>query len=85
MSHTYLRKLLSITNKKNYFVVGLIDSNYNNNVKKLSKEEKRSKELRKFKQKIDLNNKEKILENVNIKLLKQKKLIIKSSPLNLKE
>ncbi len=69
----YLKNLLNITDKKNYFVIGLIDSNYNHHIKKLSKEEKRNKELRKFKQKLDFNNREKILENVNIKLVGQKK------------
>lgn len=64
----YLKELLSVTDPKNYYVVGLIDSNYNQHFKKLSKEEKRRKDIRKFKTRLDLIDRDKVDENVNIRL-----------------
>jgi len=70
----YLKELLSVTDPKNYYVVGLIDSNYNQHLKKLSKEEKRRKDIRKFKTRLDLIDRDKVDDNVNIRLLDGQKI-----------
>jgi hypothetical protein len=74
----YLKELLANTNPKNYFVIGLIDSNHDNQIKKLKKEDKRRKDVKKFKKRLDVFDRDKIDENVNIKLSDGKKLIKKT-------
>jgi len=71
---TCLKELLSFTDPKNYYVVGLIDSNYNQHLKKLSKDDKRRKDVKKFKTRLDLIDRDKIIENVNIRLTDGKKI-----------
>lgn len=73
----FLNELLINTGPKNYFVRGLIDSNFNQHLKKLTKEEKRRKEVRKFKQKLEFIDREKVENSVNIKLSDGKKIIKK--------
>ena len=70
----YLKELLVNTDTKNYFVTGLIDSNYKQHLKTLPKDEKRRKDIRKFKQRLDLIDREKVEDNVNIRLLDGKKI-----------
>jgi hypothetical protein len=71
---SYLKELISVTDPKNYFVVGLIDSNYNQHLKKLSKEDKRRKDIRKFKNRLELIDRNKVDENVNIRLIDGEKI-----------
>lgn len=75
----YLKELLANTDTKNYFVTGLIDSNYKQHLKTLPKDEKRRKDIRKFKQRLDLIDREKVEDNVNIRLLDGKKIPKKPS------
>lgn len=70
----YLKELLANADTKNYFVTGLIDSNYKQHLKTLPKDEKRRKDIRKFKQRLDLIDREKVEDNVNIRLLDGKKI-----------
>lgn len=70
----YLKELLANTDPKNYFVIGLIDSNYKQHLKKLPKDAKRRKDIRKFKQRLDLLDRAKIEDNVNIRLSDGKKI-----------
>lgn len=70
----YLKELLANTDTKNYFVKGLIDSNYKQHLNTLSKDEKRRKDIRKFKQRLDLMDRAKIEDNVNIRLLDGKRI-----------
>ena len=70
----YLKELLVNTDTKNYFVTGLIDSNYKQHLKTLPNDEKRRKDIRKFKQRLDLIDREKVEDNVNIRLLDGKKI-----------
>lgn len=69
-----LKELLDVTDPKNYFVIGLIDSNVNQHLKTLPKEAKRRKDLRKFMSRLNLINRDKVEENVNIRLLDGKKI-----------
>jgi energy-coupling factor transporter ATP-binding protein EcfA2 len=73
----YLKELITITDSKNYFVIGLIDSNFNQHYKRLSKENKRRKEVKKFGQRLELIDRKKINDNVNIRLIDGKKIIQK--------
>jgi hypothetical protein len=73
----YLKELISITDSKNYFVIGLIDSNFNQHYKRLSKENKRRKEVKKFGQRLQLIDRKKVNDNVNIRLIDGKKVIQK--------
>lgn len=70
----YLKELLANADTKNYFVTGLIDSNYKQHLKTLSKDEKRRKDIRKFKKRLDLIDRAKVEDNVNIRLLDGKKI-----------
>ena len=70
----YLKELLANTDIKNHFVIGLIDSNFNQHFKKLPKDEKRRKAIRKFKQRLELIDRGTIIDNVNIRLLDGKKI-----------
>lgn len=70
----YLKELLANADTKNYFVTGLIDSNYKQHLKTLPKDEKRRKDIRKFKQRLDLIDRDKVEDNVNIRLLDGKKI-----------
>lgn len=74
----HLKSLLSETNPKNYFVMGLIESNFRYHYKKMSKDEKRRKEIRKLNQKVSYIDPEAIKDSVNIKLSNGQK--IKSKP-----
>jgi len=69
-----LRELLLYTNPKNYFVLGLINSNFDYHVKQMSKEDKRRKEVKKLKQKLELLDQNKIMDNVNVRLIDGKKI-----------
>lgn len=73
----FLQELLLIVNPENNFVVSLIDSNFNYHIKKLSKEEKARKDVKKLKQQLDFLDSTKIAESVNIKLIDGKKIIKK--------
>jgi len=64
----YLKELLGKTDLENYFVIGLIDSNFNDHLKTLSKEAKRRKDIKKFKKRVDLIDPAKIEKHVNIRL-----------------
>lgn len=59
---------------KNYFVIGLIDSNYDQHFKRLSKEDKRRKDIRRFKQKLEIFDRDSIEGNINIRLSDGKKI-----------
>gem|GEM_PF-4795480 len=69
-----LKELLDVTDSKNYFEIGLIDSNVNQHLKTLPKEAKRRKDLRKFISRLSLINGDKVEENVNIRLLDGQKI-----------
>ena len=71
---SFLKVLIAHVNPKNYFVVGLIDSAFKQNFKQLPKDLKRRKEIRKFQQKLELLDRKKIAESVNIKLIDGKPL-----------
>lgn len=79
---SYLRELLSITDNTNYFVVGLIESNFNYHLKKLSKEEKRRKDIKKFQKRLNLLDSVKIFDSVNVRLLDGKR--IQKKPLQIR-
>jgi len=74
---SFLKELLSITSKDNYLVIGLIDSNFDQHHKKLSKAEKRRKEVNKFKGRLNQIDRDKISDKVNIRLSDGKKVIKK--------
>lgn len=74
---SYLKILLANIDSKNYFVIGLIDSNYDQHLKSLSKEDKRRKDIRRFKQKLQIFDRDKVDDNVNIRLIDGKKIIKK--------
>ena len=61
-------KLLNLVEKDNYFVQGLIDSDFNSKFKTLSKEDKRRKSIKRFEQRISFLNGNKIIENVNVSI-----------------
>jgi hypothetical protein len=65
----YMKELLLVADSKNYLLISLVDSNFNQHFKQLSKEDKRRKEIRKFKTRLDLIDKSKIDNNVNIRLI----------------
>ena len=62
-------RLLNLVEKDNYFVQGLIDSDFNSKFKTLSKEEKRRKSIKKFEHRISFLNGNKIVENVNVSIM----------------
>jgi len=62
-------KLLNSVEKDNYFVQGLIESDFNSKFKTLSKDEKRRKSIKKFEQRISFLNGSKIVENVNVSII----------------
>ena len=61
-------KLLNLVEKDNYIVQGLIDSDSNNKLKELSKEDKRRKSIKKFEQRLGFLDGQKIIDNVNISI-----------------
>ena len=61
-------KLLNLVEKDNYIVQGLIDSDSNNKLKELSKEDKRRKSIKKFEQRLGFLDGQKIIYNVNISI-----------------
>jgi energy-coupling factor transporter ATP-binding protein EcfA2 len=67
-------KLLNLVEKDNYFVQGLIDSDFNSKFKTLSKEDKKRKSIKKFEQRISFLNGNKIVENVNVSIKDGKKI-----------
>ena len=67
-------KLLNLVEKDNYFVQGLIDSDFNSKFKTLSKEDKKRKSIKKFEQRLSFLNGSKIIENVNISIMDGKKI-----------
>ena len=70
----YMKELLLVADPKNYLLISLIDSNFNQHFKQLSKEDKRRKEVRKFKTRLDLIDRSKIDNHVNIRLIDGKKI-----------
>lgn len=71
---THLRELLANTDPKNYFVIGLIESNFRDHLRRLSKDERKRKDIRKFKQRLELIDGDNIFESVNIRLIDGKKI-----------
>lgn len=70
----HLKLLLANLDSKNYFVLGLINSNFDDHVKKLPKEDRRRKDIRKFKQKLQIFDLDSVEEKVNIRLSDGKKV-----------
>lgn len=71
---TYLKELLTNTDTKNYFVIGLIESNFRDHLRRLSKEDKRRKDIKKFKQRLALIDGDSIYQSVNVRLIDGKKI-----------
>jgi len=63
-----LKELYPLVDSKNHLVVGLIDASISDEYKNLPKDDKRRKEVRKFKQKLDVLDRDKIRKSVNIRL-----------------
>lgn len=61
-------KLLNIIDNDNFVVQGLIESDFNNKFKTLSKEEKRRKSIKKFETRLSFLDNKKIDDNVNVSL-----------------
>lgn len=61
-------KLLNLTEKDNYIVQGLIDSDSNTKLRELSKEDKRRKSIKRFEQRLGFLDGQKIIDNVNISI-----------------
>jgi len=67
-------RLLNLIEKDNYFVQGLIDSDFNSKFKTLNKDDKKRKSIKKFEQRISFLKGDKIVENVNISIKDGKKI-----------
>ncbi|MCR5862702.1 NACHT domain-containing protein [Flavobacterium sp. J372] len=61
-------RLLNVTGSDNFVVQGLIESDFNNKFKTLTKEEKRRKSIKKFETRLSFLDNKKIDENVNVTL-----------------
>lgn len=61
-------KLLNVIENDNFVVQGLIESDFNNKFKTLSKEEKRRKSIKKFETRLSFLDNKKIDDNVNVSL-----------------
>ncbi|MDV3473597.1 hypothetical protein CMU02_16845 [Elizabethkingia anophelis] len=61
-------KLINLLEKDNYYVQGLIDSDFNSKYKALSKDEKARKSIKKFHQRISFLDGRKINDSVNISI-----------------
>lgn len=59
---------MNLVEKDNYFVQGLIDSEFNSKFKTLSKDDKKRKNIKKFEQRISFLNGNRIVEKVNISI-----------------
>lgn len=69
-------KLLNIIEKDNYVLQGLIDSDSNNKLKELSKDDKRRKSIKKFEQRLRFLDGKKINDNVNVSIKTGEKIRI---------
>lgn len=67
-------RLLNLVEKDNYYVQGLIDSDFASKFKQLSKEDKTRKQVKKFMQRISFFDANKITNNVNISITNGKKI-----------
>ncbi|WP_158963220.1 NACHT domain-containing protein [Myroides fluvii] len=67
-------KLINLIEKDNYIVQGLIDSDSNNKLKELTKEDKRRKSIKKFEQRLRFLDGQKIIDNVNVSIKTGEKL-----------
>lgn len=70
-------KLLKVVHKDNFHVQGLIDSDFNNTFKSLSKDEKARKSIKKFQLRLSFLNDEKIEKEVNLSILDGSRLPMK--------
>jgi len=71
----HLKVLLDNTHPENNYVRGLIASVFDERYKSLNKEERKRKEIKKLKQKLDLLDHDQIGEDVNVKLITGKKIV----------
>jgi hypothetical protein len=65
----FLKELLTNTKKDSNYTIALIDANFLQHTKNLPKDEsKKRKEIKKFRQRLDLIDRDKVMESVNIRL-----------------
>lgn len=62
-------RLLNVVHKENFHVQGLIDSDFNNAFKTLTKDERSRKSIKKFQQRLSFLNDDKIVKEVNLSIL----------------
>lgn len=67
-------RLLNLIEKDNFFVQGLIDSDFSSKFKELSKEDKSRKQVKKFTKRISFLDGNKITDNVNVSITDGKKI-----------
>lgn len=67
-------QLINLVDKDNYYVQGLIDSDFAAKYKQLSKEDKSRKQVKKFMQRISFLDENKIINNVNVSIKDGKKI-----------
>jgi len=61
-------RLINLVDKENYYVLGLIESDFSSRIKVLSKEEKKRKSIKRFETRLSFLDGEKIVDNVNISI-----------------